>query len=331
MGLQLPYRMNKLVAWVLAGFLAVAVSGCGSSSTSDGKTGLEKKTVTVAGLPLADAAGVHIAQQRKLFEKEGLKVRIRPVQQSIQALPALAKGQVDVIAGANYVTLLQAREKGTLQPRVLADGATLSRRMMGVLAMPGSGIKSAEDLKGKKVAVNILNNIQSLTLDTIVTERTGGSRSGIHYRQIPFPQMGVALEKRQVDAAHVAEPFLTDIERKSGARLVADGGGGPVAHLPISGYVTTKRFAEKNPRTAAAFQRALFKAQKIAAADRGNVEKVLPGYARIDAKSAKTIGLPGYPSTNSEKRLNRLTSLMKDAGLLRKEADAGAFFFAKKP
>ena len=92
-GLQLPYHTNKLVACALAASLLAALSGCGSSSTSENKSGPEKETVTVAGLPLADAAGVHIAQERKLFEKEGLKVRIQPVQQSIQALPALAKGQ----------------------------------------------------------------------------------------------------------------------------------------------------------------------------------------------------------------------------------------------
>ncbi|WP_240969044.1 ABC transporter substrate-binding protein [Streptomyces sp. HNM0575] len=312
--------------------LVGAVTGCGgqSSSSSGDKNGPEKQTITVAGLPLADVAGLHIAQQRKLFAEEGLTVRIQPVQQSIQALPALAKGQVDVVAGANYVTLLQAQEKGTLSPVALADGATLSRRMMGVLAMPGSGIDKAEDLRGKKVAVNILHNIQSLTLDTVVTDRTGDERSGIAYRQIPFPQMGVALEKGQVDAAHVAEPFLTDIKRKLGARLVTDGGGGQVAGLPISGYVTTRKFADKYPRTSAAFQRAVAKGQKIAAADRADVEKVLPGYARIDAKTASRIGLPGYPVANSEKRIGRLSALMKDAGLLKKEPRTGGFFFTGK-
>ncbi len=57
---------------------------------------------------------LYIAQKHGLFEAEGIKVRIKPVQQSIQALPALAKGDVDVISAANYVTFLQAHDKGTL-------------------------------------------------------------------------------------------------------------------------------------------------------------------------------------------------------------------------
>ncbi|MEV1065029.1 ABC transporter substrate-binding protein [Streptomyces sp. NPDC050263] len=103
-----------------------ALAGCGddggSASQADGR-----QTVTVAALPLTDAAALYLARDRGLFEKEGLDVRIMSVQQSVQALPALAKGQVDVIASANYVTFLQVDEKGTLDVRVLAEGVRVAR------------------------------------------------------------------------------------------------------------------------------------------------------------------------------------------------------------
>ncbi|WP_242906746.1 ABC transporter substrate-binding protein [Actinomadura terrae] len=317
-------RSALLGALLLVASLAV---GCGDSDDSSGSSkGLEKKTLTVASLPLVDGAALHIAQKQKLFEAEGLKVQIKPVQQSIQALPALAKGDVDVIAGANYVSFLQANEKGTLKLSIVAEGATLTSNMMNVLVKSDSKIKTAKDLEGKKVAVNILNNIQSLTLNAILKANNVDSAK-VNYVAIPFPQMAAALEKGQVDAVHIVEPFLSDTQKKQGARVAVDGGSEPVTGLPISGYVSTQDFTSKNPKTAAAFQRAIMKAQGIATGDRKRVEEVLPGYARIDSQVASVITLPGYPTSLNTTRMQRVVDLMTTAGLLKQKPDMKTILF----
>ncbi|MEV0221663.1 ABC transporter substrate-binding protein [Streptomyces sp. NPDC050704] len=316
-------RTGKSIAAVIA--LAMAVVACGgdsddSGSGGEGGNGLERSSITVAALPLADDAPLYLAQSRGLFEKEGLDVRIQPVQQSIQALPALAKGQVDVIASANYVTFLQAHEKGTLDVRVLAEGARVAPHMMDVLVPEDSDIRSVADLKGKKVAVNILNNIQSLTLNAILDERGAGRPE---YRQIAFPQMGPALEKGQVDAVHAAEPFNSAIQGELNARVLVDGGSAPVESIPISGYVTTGRYAAENPKTAAAFQRVIAAAAKLATRDQQAVRAELPKYAKVTDDQAESIRLPAYPATTDVDQLSRLTRLMKEQGLLKKAIDPG--------
>ncbi|MDN3360120.1 ABC transporter substrate-binding protein [Actinomadura sp. DC4] len=311
---------------LLIGLLAAATMGCGSS----GGDGAGNRTITVAALPLVDTAGLHIAIQRGFFEAEGLRVRIRPVAQSIQALPALKTGQVDVIAGGNYVTFLQAQEQGTLKLRVLAAGASLAPHFMTVLTMPRSPIRQPKDLVGRTVAVNILNNVQSLTLNATL-KADGVDPSKVRYRAVPFPQMGAALQKGQVDAVHVAEPFATDLARKLGARVVLDGGSGAaVAGLPVSGYLSTQRFVEKYPKAAAAFQRAIEKAQQAATGDRKTVDQVLPSYARLDAKTAAALSLPGYPASLDPAQLQRLADMMLQSGLLKTRLDARSLVFAPK-
>ncbi|MPY48663.1 ABC transporter substrate-binding protein [Streptomyces acidicola] len=304
--------------------LALTLAGCGGDEGAgdDGSSGGDSSSrqITVAALPLADGAPLYLAQNRGLFKKEGLDVRIQPVQQSIQALPALAKGQVDVIAGANYVTFLQADEKGTLDLRILAEGARVAPHMMDVLVPKDSPIKNADGLKGKKVAVNILNNIQSLTLDAILQERGAGLPE---YRQIAFPQMGPALERGQVEAVHAAEPFSSAIQKDLGARVLIDGGSSPVTSIPISGYVTTRSYASGNPEAAAAFQRAVEAAAKIATEDPDAVREQLPEYTRVTAEQAESIHLPAYPATTDADQLRRLTELMREQGLLKKELDPG--------
>ncbi|WP_458246215.1 ABC transporter substrate-binding protein [Streptomyces sp. MAI_2237] len=298
--------------------LALLLAGCGDGGGSDSAEGGGLTEVRVAALPLTDSAALYLARDRGLFKKEGLSVRIQPVQQSIQALPALSKGQVDVIASANYVTFLQADEKGTLDLRILAEGVRTAPHMMDVLVPRDSGIKSVADLSGKKVAVNILNNIQSLTLNAIL-DRQGVGRPV--YRQIPFPQMGPALERNQVDAVHAVEPFDSAIQGQLKAKVLLDGATAPVRSLPISGYVTTGKFATAHAEAAAAFRRAIEAASKLASADPSAVRAELPKYTKVTADQARTIHLPSYPATADAAQLRRLTVLMKEQGLLKKNID----------
>jgi NitT/TauT family transport system substrate-binding protein len=320
-------RQRRSLLALLSCILSTAlVTACGGSKTPASGAGLEKKTITVASLPLVDAAGLHIAVKQKFFEAEGLRVQIKPVAQSIQALPALKNGQVDVIAGGNYTTFLQAYAQGALKLRIVADGASEASRFMALLVMPNSPIKQPKDLVGKTIAVNILNNIQSLTLNEIL-KANNVDPTKVKYRAVPFPQMGAALQKGQVDAIHTGEPFGTDIQRKLGARMVLDGGGAPITDLPVSGYISTQDFVQKYPNTAAAFQRAIEKAQQLATSDRKKVEEVLPGYAHVDAQTAAVLSLPNYPTSLNPTRLQRLPDLMLKDGLLKSRVDMKSVIF----
>jgi NitT/TauT family transport system substrate-binding protein len=315
MALRRSRSGTKRLAALLAA-AALVLAGCGSGGSSHSGDG--RQQLTVAALPLTDSAALYLARDRGLFAKEGLDVRIQPVQQSIQALPALLKGQVDVIASANYVTYLQAYEKGTLDLRILAEGVRIAPHMMDVLVPRDSALKSPRDLAGRKVAVAVLNNIQSLTLNAILDAQGAGRPV---YRQILFPQMGPALEKGQVDAVHAVEPFDSAIQGQVGARVLLDGGSGPAQGLPASGYVTTRDFVRKNPKAAAGFRRAIEAASKLAAGDPDAVRTELPKYAKVSAAQVKSLHLPAYPATADAAALRRLVQLMRQQGMLNKDID----------
>ncbi|MES5818637.1 ABC transporter substrate-binding protein [Streptomyces sp. RG80] len=298
--------------------LTLALTACGDDGDSPSADG-DRRTVTVAGLPLVDCAMLYIARDRGLFEKEGLDVRVQQIQQSLQALPPLSKGQIDMVASANYVTYFQAHEKGTLDIRIVAESIRAAPKMMDVLVPKDSDIKSVSDLTGRKVAVNVLNNVQSLTLDEILAEQ--GAPSEPVYRQIPFPQMGAALDKGQVDAVHAVEPYDSAIQDELGARVLVDGASAPVQGIPLSGYITTRKYASENAETLAAFQRALKAAVKIAESDPGVVREILPTYTKVTEKQAAAIDLPVFPETMDGAQIARLTDLMKKQGMLKKAID----------
>jgi NitT/TauT family transport system substrate-binding protein len=297
--------------------ILAAVTACGDDGdSSSGARGRE--SVTVAALPLIDCVALYIAKDRGLFAKEGLDVRVQQVQQSLQALPALAKGQIDMVASANYVTYLQAHEQGTLDIRIVAEAIRAAPRMMEVLVAEDSDIKTVADLKGKKLAVNTLNNVQSLTFDEIL-EKQGVGRPV--YRAIPFPQMGAALDKGQVDAVHAVEPYDSSIQDELKARVLVDGSSAPVEAIPLSGYISTDDFADGNARTLAAFQRAIRAAVRIAEEDPSVVRETLPTYTKVTEKQAESMDLPVFPPTMDAAQLGRLTDLMEKQGMLKKPID----------
>ncbi|MFG1606514.1 ABC transporter substrate-binding protein [Actinoplanes sp. NPDC049265] len=317
-------RWNRVAA-ALSALLLISIGACGNNQPKAGN-GLEKKSITVAALPLLDVAALHIAQERDLFAAEGLQVRIEPVAQSLAALPALKNGQVDVIAGGNYVTFLQANQQGAMTLRVLAPASAVAPGFMQLVVLPESPIRQLSDLTGKTVAVNILNNIQSLTFNELLTAAKVDP-AGVKYRAVQFPLMDKALANSDVDAILTAEPFGTVITTKLPARTVLDAGTGPAAGLPISGYVSTAQWTSKYPKTAAAFQRAILKGQALAAGDRALVERVLPGYAKVDATTARNARLPAYPTANDRAGLQKLADLMAGQRLLPARADVTPVIF----
>ncbi|MFD5010973.1 ABC transporter substrate-binding protein [Streptomyces chartreusis] len=301
----------------MAGLMLMAATACGDDGDSSSGTG-GRETVTVAALPLVDCAALYIARDRGLFEKEGLDVRIQQIQQSLQALPALAKGQIDMVASANYVTYLQAHEKGTLDIRIVAEAIRAAPRMMDVLVPEDSDIKTVADLAGKRLAVNVLNNVQSLTFDEIL-EKQGVGRPD--YRAIPFPQMGAALDKGQVDAVHAVEPYDSAIQDELKARVLVDGASAPVEAIPLSGYISTGDYTDGHGTTLAAFQRAIRAAVEIAENDPSVVRDTLPTYTKVTKEQAESIDLPVFPPVMDATQLTRLTDLMEKQGMLKKPID----------
>jgi NitT/TauT family transport system substrate-binding protein len=118
------------------------------------------------------------------------------------------------------------------------------------------------------------------------------------------------------------EPYITDTAKALGARLVLDTAIGPTADLPVAGYASTAEFARNNPKTVAAFKRAIRRAQQICG-DRQNVEKVLPSYAQVDPQTAVITGVGVYPTSEqpSPVRLQRVADLMQRFNLLSARLD----------
>lgn len=310
---------RRAVIGVIAALTLTACGGADTDTTSGGNNGLEKNTLTVGILPIADVAALYIAQERGFFKAEGLTVKPEIVASTVVAIPKLVSGGVDITLG-NYFSVLSAQEKKMANFRVLADTFQAKPDVFDIVVKKDSPIQSVKDLKGKKISVASLNSIGTLAVDSTL-RANGLDPKDVQYVPAPFPEAPGKLASGQTDAAWLTEPFLTNVQKDMGARKIADTMTGAMADFPIAGWTTTEPTLSKYPKTMAAFQRAIVKAQQIADSDRKAVEKVLPNYTQIKPEAASIITLGAYPSTLNPTRIQRVADLMLEYGYLKAKMD----------
>ena len=146
--------------------------------------------------------------------------------------------------------------------------------------------------------------------------------SKVNWVPMPLPNMAAALKDNQVDAAYMPEPMLSQAAKLVGATPVIDINTGASQDFPLTGYGATTKWVQANPKTLAAFQRAMKKATSDAINDRSKVEPLLVKYAKIDEDTAKLLTLPGYGSTLDARRLQRVPDLLLQMGVITSKVDA---------
>lgn len=278
----------------------------------------EVTDLAVGQLPVVDVAPLQLAISEGYFEDEGLTVATENAQGGAALVPALVSGELDLIF-SNYVSLFLAEREG-LGLRVVAEANRAAPGFSSVSVLPDSPIQSAADLAGATIAVNTLNNIGSLSINAVL-ESEGVDTSGIQYLEVPFPDMGATLERGDVDAIWVVQPFTSAVANTLDARSVIDPFSGPIDGLPVAGYAVTAEFAEENPNTVAAFQRALERATEEIAGNPDAVAEVLPTYTQLTPEAAAGLDLPEYVAVPDAEELQRVADLMAEGGVLPEPLD----------
>jgi NitT/TauT family transport system substrate-binding protein len=281
------------------GLSVVLGAGCESPSSGPPKvSGLEKTNLTVGAVPVADEAGLYIAQDEGLFAAEGLHVTIDPILSSADSTKGQNDGKFDITAG-NAVSYVQEQVTHQSDLEIVAEGSLMQANNQALYTLPGSPVTNISDLKGRRIGVNVLNNIGTLLISSVLQEH-GMSVRDVHFVAVPFPALGQALKQRKIDAAWLPEPTASADAQSMGLEELADLDQGATAGFPVGWYVVTKAWAKKYPRTLAAFLDALRAGQQIADGNRTAVERAmekLPAPFTVSPVIAAVMSIETYPLT----------------------------------
>jgi NitT/TauT family transport system substrate-binding protein len=310
----------KRIRAALATVSLLLLAACGSGEGS-GSSGKGPATVKVSVIPIVDVAPVYLGDRQGFFAEQGLKLRIETAQGGAAIVPAVVSGQVD-FGFSNYTSLIIARSKGLPLKVVAAGNASTGvkgKDFGGVVVKSGSPMRTARDLVGKRVAVNTLNNINDTTVRASI-RAAGGDAKNVNFTELAFPDMQAALDKGNVDAIQVVEPFLTTA-LKNGGRLVASNYVDTAPDLTIAAYFTSRKTAASEPDLVRRFAAAMRKSLRYADEHPDAVRGILGGYTKIDPSVVSALTLPKYPAQVNDAGLRTLERLAAQDGLITKTPD----------
>jgi len=306
-----------------------ASAGCSAlngddSSSSDNSSGggLEKTKLNVGILTGQQGVSTKLAEKYGYFKQQGLDVTSKMFTAGPAAVPALINGEMDFVI-INYVSFFQAIAQKTLDAKVVVDVDQLSENGLVVIAKPESGITQPKDLVGKKVSIHQAGSIAEVLLRATLKDNDVDPNL-VKFQQVKFPDIPAALASGQIDAGVELEPYITQAERTTGAQPVLKIVTGSTANITSAGFIATSQFIEKNPKTVAAFQKAMVEGQK-AAADRSKLLEVLPDLNGVDKDTASLLNVDVFPTSVSASQLQRVITLMQNYGGLTAQLDANAY------
>ena len=313
--------MGPFRSGALAGALALVVAACGGGGaqppTSEG--GATKLTVQeTAGVP---SAFVGFGIEKGFFEKQQLDIKLEPTQGGAATIPALVSGDIQV-GGSNVVSLLLASQKN-LPIRAIAGGTSAQpsgeKDFGALIAAKGKGISEPEDLEGKTVAVNTLNNIAEVVVKAAL-EKQGVDPESLKLSEVPFPEMEPALAKGSVDAAFSIEPFVTQSVQK-GDEVLGYSYVDTESDMQVGAYAVTDQFAESDPEAVKAFQAAIKETADYVAGHEDEFRTFLSENAKMPPALAKKIVLPTWTGEVNADSVANTAQLMQKYGVVKDEID----------
>jgi NitT/TauT family transport system substrate-binding protein len=316
---------NFRVASAVAVAIMCLAAGCdtgGGSAGNAATTALEEPNITIAAVPSVDLAGFYIAEDDGFFKQQGLNVKLVPVASSKAIIAGQLAGKIDICAGA-YMPYISAEAAGA-KFRILAEGSVMAPGTRVLLVPSNSHLTSIDQLVGKKIGLNASGSIGALLISALL-EENGISPHSVTFITDPtgFPTIAKELHEGAWQAAFFAEPYATKAQEQYGDTVLADLDQGAAASLPISGYMVTQAWAQRNPRTAAAFTRAIEAAQTLADTDQTAVRTAMSESDNLSGLVTDVMAVPNFPTGKVDvTRIQDEALAMVQFGMIKSQYDA---------
>ncbi|HWE76733.1 MAG TPA: ABC transporter substrate-binding protein [Stellaceae bacterium] len=277
--------MSGVFARVVAAVFALALG-----STIGAMPASAAPKVTLLFTQGANNLGAYVAKDRGFFDKHGLDVDVTstPNGSLISASLVADAAQIGTLTPS---ILLEADEQGLDIVAIAGMTTYPTNSPAAIMARTGSGVKTAQDLVGRKVGVPGLGG----ALDVLA--RNWVKTSGVDYHkvnwvEVQFPQMVDGLTTGLVDAVVTAEPFNTRIKAVNAGYFLAEAEGPKGTTTLI--YAATREWTKKNPDALKNFRAAIEDAYVFArnTANATAVKESIAKYTKLPPAAMASIVIP---------------------------------------
>jgi sulfonate transport system substrate-binding protein len=278
-------RVLNRVLIVFLGLAGLGLSGCGQAP---------EPVVPVTRMSLALALPQHptsalafVAIDRRLFEKQGLDVRITSFPSGKRALDeGLFVGAADVAIASDPPVAIGAVKHPELRvvASILAgdsDNRVVARRDMGV-GQPA-------DLRGKPVATQSGSSVHFFLHQFLLEHGLGDTDVQLQF--VKIEELPDALVSGRVAAIGGREPFISQCLKALGDRAIVFGAQGIYEQMEL--LVTTDKYLREHPEVFRAVLQALLEAEAWASGHPDEARAITARHLGVAAPELVR-ALPGY-------------------------------------
>ena len=171
-------------------------------------------------LPILDALPMHVALEKGYFADQNLEVELVPVNSGPERDQLMQAGQVDGMINEIVSVLFYNQKEISVVAVRFARAATSDSAVFSIVAAPGSGIETVEDLAGVEIGISEATVIDYMT--DRVLQKAGLSPDEINTVAIPrIPDRLALLQSGELAAATLPDP-ATGMALLQGATLIID-------------------------------------------------------------------------------------------------------------
>lgn len=262
-------------------------------AAASGQPAAAATALRIATLTIDSGSACFYAQEQEFFSRAGIEARIQTIASGGAIVAAVASNSVD-IGFANVVSAAAAFTKG-VQVLLVAPGSVdvAAVPTNALVAAPGSPIRTGRDLNGKTMATTTLRNIVQIAAETWI-DKNGGDSGTVRFVEMPFSEMVEALLAGRIDAAILAEPFMS--EAKGRTKLIAYPMSAIGARVQLGGWIASAAWASANAELVASFAGAIAKTNVWANAHHDLTARTLVRIGRLDPKVVATMNRATFAS-----------------------------------
>ncbi|RCK71334.1 nitrate ABC transporter substrate-binding protein [Desertihabitans brevis] len=325
----MPSRAIRLAIASAAALTLTLLPGCQSTepdAAAEGPDGLTP--VSVGTINAILSAPLFLGIEEGIFAEHGLDLEVNFADGGAAVIPSVLSGDNE-FGYSNTVSQLAAIDGGlplTFVHSAWAPCCSFDEDDHGVLVRPDSGITEPADLEGANIAVNTLHNIGEVHIRLAFAD-LGLDDSTLTWTQLPFSDMTAALERGDVDAIWVSEPFLTPGLDAGFERVLSPGVQSFSGE--VSGYYSTSdSFAAANPEVVSAFSAAMTEVNELAEAEPERLREAAVEEMGYDAETMARVNVPGFPNDDGLDALRRYADASAEYGIIQSVPDDLEALFA---
>lgn len=306
---------------LLASTLTLAVAG------SVRPLGAQTPAHLRVGATAADTfAEAFFALDNGRFRKADLDVEMFTLNNSNAIAAAVAGGRLD-IGVTSPIQLATGFLHGIPFKLIAAGSISTAKAPSTVLCvLKTSTIRSAKDLEGKVVCMNVLKSVSELALNAWFAQR-GADISKLKIIETVHSEMVPSMQRGGVDGAIFSEPSLTIALETNVVKPLTELSSPIARQFLSSGWFVMEEFAQRNADVVRRFADAIHDTGRWANANQSESGRILAKYSKLDPQVVRTMVRAPFTDALRSSDIQPLLDVAVKFGMLSRPVSASDLIY----